>query len=120
MGRTAMMQGDFGNAATWLQKSAALFAELGGCRGTAGSLECIAHFAALTSRQWSAARLLGAAAALREVTGERLPPSEQAGREETALAVQAALGEQAYALACEEGRALRPESALAEALTLLR
>jgi hypothetical protein len=63
-----------------------------------------------------AARLLGAAAALRDTTGPPVPPIDQAEREQHVSALRAALGEPAFAAAWAEGRRLTPEQAIHVAL----
>ena len=63
-----------------------------------------------------AARLLGAAEALREATVSTIPPDEHAEYAEAAAALRSALGEEAFAAAWAEGRALSMESAIALAL----
>ena len=64
-----------------------------------------------------AARLLGRADALREETASRDDnPVERRVRDETEAGLRARLGEDAYAAAYAEGRALTLEDALALAL----
>jgi len=63
-----------------------------------------------------AARLLGAATAVREALGAPLPAHEQADVERFVAAGRAALGEEQWALALAAGRALSLNEAIAEAL----
>ena len=63
-----------------------------------------------------AARLAGAAEALREASGYELEPADRAFRERYSAEVRAALGEAALEGAMAEGRALTLEQAMAEAL----
>ena len=63
-----------------------------------------------------AARLFGAAEGLREVMGAPLPPADRAGRDRSVAAVRSALGEEAFAAAWAEGRAMSLEAAVAFAL----
>ena len=62
-----------------------------------------------------AARLLGAAAALRERSGGAIWPAERGRLERAAAAARAALGEEAYARAAAAGRALSLPEVVAEA-----
>jgi hypothetical protein len=63
-----------------------------------------------------AARLFGAAEALREAIGTPLPPADRAEHDRSVAAVRTALGEEAFAAAWAEGRALTLEHAVAFAL----
>jgi len=63
-----------------------------------------------------AARLFGAAQALREAMGASLSPSEHTDDERHTAATRAALGEEAFAAAWNEGRSLSLEQAIALAL----
>ena len=63
-----------------------------------------------------AARLLGAAAALREGTGTPRPPIECTEFDRRLDAVRSALGEARFAAAWSAGRAMSAQQALAETL----
>ena len=63
-----------------------------------------------------ATRLSGAAEALRAAIGVPLRPHEQASHTQAVQALRAALGEEAFANAWAEGRALSLEEAVALAL----
>jgi DNA-binding CsgD family transcriptional regulator len=63
-----------------------------------------------------AARLLGAAAALQDVTGDFLEPIDRADFDANAARARAKLGEQAFAAAWAEGRAMSMDQAIAHAL----
>ncbi len=69
-----------------------------------------------TGQPESAARLLGAAEAVRQAIGARLPPVERADYEATVQATRAALGDEAFAAARAAGLALTLEQVVAEAL----
>src|SRR5207237_4011188 len=77
---------------------------------------CLEGWAGVVATQeepvW-AARLWGAAEILREVMGTPIPPSERAEYERSVAAARAHLGEQAFATAWAEGRAMSPEQVLA-------
>jgi predicted ATPase/class 3 adenylate cyclase len=90
-------------------------------QGTRGDsiIEDLAGLAAIASlfgQLERAARLLGAAAALRETIGTPQPKVERQDTEEAVAAVRAALGEEAWAAAHAAGQALTLEEAIAEAL----
>jgi hypothetical protein len=67
-----------------------------------------------------AARMLGAAAAMREATERGMPPSRRGRLEATEAAARAALGADAFAAAYTAGGALGREAAAAEALALAK
>jgi tetratricopeptide (TPR) repeat protein len=95
---------------------------LGLCRETGRyweSIDTLVSAGHLAQRQCSparAARLFGAAEALRESIGEAMPPVERAGYEGSLTAVRAALGEERFAAAWAEGQALSREQAIQYAL----
>jgi DNA-binding NarL/FixJ family response regulator len=60
-----------------------------------------------------AARLWGAAEAMREATGAPIPPVERADYERALASARAQLGEKTFAAAWEEGRTMTVEQALA-------
>jgi hypothetical protein len=80
----------------------------------------MAWVAAATGDASKAARLLGAAEAMREATEGGMPPSRRRRLEATEAAARAALGADAFAAALAAGRALGREAAAAEALALAR
>jgi DNA-binding CsgD family transcriptional regulator len=79
------------------------------------ALEGLAAVAAACQQSERAARLLGAAEALRERLGAVLGPGQLLEVERTTAAARAALDEAAFAAAWAEGRRLSPEAARAEA-----
>lgn len=85
--------------------------------GLAISLEGLARTTSAQGNHNRAARLLGAAAALRETIGAPLSRSEQNDLERTDAAVRVHLERDAYAAAWAEGQALTAEQAAAYALT---
>jgi predicted ATPase/DNA-binding SARP family transcriptional activator len=78
--------------------------------------EGLAAVLALTGRGEEAAKLLGAAEALRESLGVGLAPAEQATHDETVAAVSDALGERRFSAAWRQGRELALDEAIAYAL----
>jgi hypothetical protein len=113
----AYRQGDYAAARSLHEEGLAIFRELGDKGGIAQSLESLAGLAAVWGRGLErAARLWGAAAALREAIGAPLPPSEREKYEREVGAARAALGEEAFASAWAEGEAMTLEQAIAYAL----
>ncbi|MGI9022429.1 MAG: LuxR C-terminal-related transcriptional regulator [Acidimicrobiales bacterium] len=92
-----------------------LYARAGALPAMASSLESLAGLAA-GARSAMAARLLGAAQALRDPQGWARPQAEQAGYEVDLARVRAALGEEEFAAAFAEGEALSAEEAVAYAV----
>jgi tetratricopeptide (TPR) repeat protein len=78
--------------------------------------EGLAAVLTLTGRLEPAARLLGAAEALRESLGVGLAPAERETHEETAAALREALGEQEFSAVWRLGRELALDEAIAYAL----
>ncbi len=119
LGTVAEDQGDYERAAAFHSEALALAEELGDRLGIAdvlGNLSAVArHWEARPVR---AARLLGAAAALREAIGVVPPPFDHARHDRVETAVRAALGETTFRVAWAAGRALPLEEAVAEALAL--
>jgi predicted ATPase/DNA-binding SARP family transcriptional activator len=74
--------------------------------------EGLAAVLALTSRAEEAAKLLGAAEALRESLGVGLAPAEQATHDQTVAAVLESLGEETFAAAWGAGRELALDEAI--------
>ncbi len=75
----------------------------------------IAAVTATRGQPRRAARLLGAAATLREAGGTPLRPVDRADYDRTVTAARTALGDNAFAAAWAEGRALSLEQTVAEA-----
>ena len=117
LGLLAYRRGDAARAMAHLAESLTLCYEIGARHWTAQTMERLAAVAVGDDRAELAARLLGAATALREATGRRLPPGERAGIEATATAARSAVGEAVFAAAAADGQA-RPESAIAEAIAV--
>ena len=80
-----------------------------------GTVECLARLAADGASPQAAARLLGAADAIRQRTGRARYPVYQAGYDAAVAAVRDALGQQDFDLVWAEGAALSTEEAIAYA-----
>lgn len=119
LGRVAARQGDLPTAHTFFKESLALFQELDDQRTSATCLEGWASVVARQGESVWAAQLWGAAEVRRAASAPANPfalfiiTDEQADDERMRTVVQAQLGEQAFAQALAEGRAMRPEQALA-------
>jgi predicted ATPase/class 3 adenylate cyclase len=118
LGDVARYQGDLTQAMTFYAESLALRRELGDRPETARTLEGVAGVAMAHERPERAARLFGAADALREAVGVPAPPSRRARNERALRTVRAALADGAFAAAWAEGRVMTLEQAIAYALEL--
>jgi tetratricopeptide (TPR) repeat protein len=118
LGEVARDQGDHVAAATYYREGLALWAALRDRWNTTTTLDGVAVLALDRGQPERAARLFGAAAALRESVGAPLAANERADNERYVDLVRVALGNEAFMTAWETGRALSLEGAIAEALTL--
>lgn len=116
LGMALVAQGDHESALPVYMESLGLFQAVGSTWGLAYSLEGIASVACAQGQPARAARLCGAAEALREAIGAPLPPLDRAGYDHTVDAAQAALGHEVFGEAWALGRTLSLEQALAEAV----
>jgi hypothetical protein len=80
-------------------------------------LEGLAAVVAVQGELPWAARLWGTAEALRDGMGTPIPPAYRADYERSVAGARSQLGEQAFAAAWEEGRAMTVEQVVNEALT---
>jgi non-specific serine/threonine protein kinase len=115
LGLAAVQCGDAAPAATWLRRSLALRHRHGERLGVAACLEALAR-AMVGSDPAGAARLLGAAAALRQALGTPVPTLDRPGYAETVQVARATLGEAAFAGAWDQGRLEPLEQLIAHAL----
>ncbi len=74
--------------------------------------------ARVASRAEQAARLFGAAAALRDAIGAPLPPSDQTDVDRGVAAARGAMGDEAFQAAWEQGRSMSLDQAVEEALAV--
>jgi tetratricopeptide (TPR) repeat protein len=116
LGFVACYQGKLEEARSLFTESLKLGIQRGLQREIAPVLEGFARVAGAQAQAERAARLFGAAAALREATSTPLLRSRRADHEQQVAAVHADLGEEAFAAAWAEGRALTLEHAVAFAL----
>jgi predicted ATPase len=113
----AVAHGDLARAQIMLEESLSLHRDLGYRTGAVEGVEDMARIAAALDHPGRAARLLGAAAALRTASGEARPPYLQAPIDAVVDSVRAALGTDAFDTAWTEGSALSIEQAIVAALT---
>ncbi len=115
LGWVVLARGDSARARTLLLEGLARNRDRGLRWGVAYALEGLAGVAGAQGRATGAARLGGAAAALREAIGAPLPPIERRHHERALAAARAQLGEAAWRAAWDAGRALPFERVLAVA-----
>jgi hypothetical protein len=108
--------GDAAAAKPLLGESAARFVRLGNQRGVAFALESLAGVAVAQREAERAARLWGAAEAVRDAFGMPLPPSQRAAYERDLARARSQLDEAVFAAAWSEGRELEPKQAVAYAV----
>jgi tetratricopeptide (TPR) repeat protein len=122
LGKVAHAQGDNSRAAHYFAEGLALNRKHMSRGGAPGrdleerGLEGLAGVAAAQEQPERAARLFGAAEALREVIGEPLAPAYRAAHERDVAAVRALLGDATFEAAWAEGRSMTLEQAIAYAL----
>jgi tetratricopeptide (TPR) repeat protein len=109
-------QGDYGRATALLEESLSLFRELEDRRGIAQCLEGLAAAVGAQGGPECAARIFGAAEALREVIGVPMQFSDRADYDRSVASVRTALGEEAFSTAWAEGRKMTSEEAVEYAL----
>ena len=112
----ALQQGDGSAAAEYCRQSLVIWRDLQDTHNVAMAVESLAWAVGAQGHAERAARLFGAAEALRELVGTALLPHWQADHDRARAAAQAALGERAFARAWEEGRAMTAEQAIAYGL----
>jgi hypothetical protein len=116
LGMVALAQGDDGRAAALLQESLRNSRDIGSRDLGGESLEGLSWVVAAQGQPRRAAALSGAADALRAALAVPLQPDRRAEHDRAVDAMRAALGEEAFAAAWAEGRALPLDEAIALAL----
>jgi tetratricopeptide (TPR) repeat protein len=116
LGLLAQSQGDRQAARAFHEESLTVFREIRHGSGMMGCLEGLAVVAGAQGEWERAARLFGAAKALRRAMAAPLSARECTEVDRHLTAVRVALGEAAFAAAWAAGRALTLERAIAEAL----
>jgi class 3 adenylate cyclase len=116
LGNVARDQGDYGAARALHEESLTICREIGDRQGIVKNLEGLAALAVTQAQPECAARLFGTAESIREAFHFPLPTADGAEHERFVAAVRAALGEEAFATAWAEGRAMTTEEAVTRAL----
>jgi len=116
LGELTRQQGDTGAARPLLAEALTLMHQVGDRANLANALESHAALASDEKRHAHAARLFGAADAMRQAIGVPLPPANRHEVDVPFAAARAALGETAFAAAGKAGRTLSLEEAVAFAL----
>jgi len=117
LGLVALAQGEPVRAHAYLTESLAQFQEQGNKRRCAECLEGLAGVATVQAQPARAARLWGAAEALRAMIGAPMRPIERPTHDRHVSAARAQLDEATFAAAWANGRALTIEQVIAYALT---
>ena len=116
LGWLALEVGDYGRSQSWFQESMTLRAQSGQKIALSPGLEGCAILAAAMGQPARAARLMGAAQALREAMRDPLPLNEAAFIERWLLQARASLDAPVFETELAEGRAMTMEQAVAYAL----
>jgi predicted ATPase/class 3 adenylate cyclase len=117
LGEIAYKEGEHAAARALHEQCLTIRRELGDRRGIADSLESLGYVALAEDRPDTAARMLGAAARLREDIGAPLPGSARAHYDERVAALRLALGDAAaFERGWNAGRAMAMEDAIRHAL----
>ncbi|MDQ3654840.1 MAG: tetratricopeptide repeat protein [Chloroflexota bacterium] len=116
LGVLNLLRGEPARAFAPLREALGLYVALGDRDGIAESLEGLGGVGSTPD----AARLLGAAEALRQILGRSMSPAERATNALIAGPIRAAIGEDAFAAAWAAGRALTIEDAVATALAMTK
>lgn len=117
LGRLASSQGDHARAIPLLRQALTLWRDLGDLRDVAVGLDGLALAATAQRNARTAARLFGAAAAVRERPDLTRNPIWEDDHARAVEATRASLGEAGFMAAWEAGRALPLELAIDEALS---
>ena len=116
LGNVALEQGDLRSATTYQRQALMLKPGLGARRPIAITLEALAAIAATDGRARRAARLLGAASAIRELIGTPQPAPERTAISKAVAQAKAVLCALEWHAAHLEGKSLSIEQAIAYGL----
>ncbi len=116
LGCLALDQADYGHARFLLVDCLRLLREVGDRLVGVGALESVARLSLAQQDSQSAARLFGAAEALREHLGAPIPPIEREKLTQAAVSLREAMDEESYTAAWTQGRAMSWEEAVEYAL----
>ncbi len=113
LGCVVQARGEYGRATGYLREAVALGQDIGARGLLAEALEGMAWLDSAEGKATRAARLGGAAEALRATLGQTLHLVLRAGHEQAIRTTRETLREEAFAAAWEAGRALPLEEAVA-------
>jgi tetratricopeptide (TPR) repeat protein len=116
LGFVANFQDDYGQAATFFERSLALFQKHGGIRGIVDCVAGLGGVAGGIKQPERAARLLGAAQALREALHFRLEYADRIEYDRDVATMREQLDEATFAAAWAEGQMMTLEQAVDYAL----
>ena len=116
LGLVAFVQGDYEQALALQHEALTLWRQVTNKPWLARGIEHFALIAAATKASERAARLFGAAAALREQFNASLPPNDREFNARYIAEATAVLGPERFAAAWAEGQAMSSEEAIAYAL----
>jgi predicted ATPase len=119
LGYVARARGEYVQALAVYEESLALLYGVGDKIGIAQCLEGIAYTVCAQGQAGRAARLLGAAAALRDTVGAPLPPMERPLHNRDVTTARTALGDSGYAEGWAAGRRLPLDQTISYALSSL-
>jgi predicted ATPase/transcriptional regulator with XRE-family HTH domain len=117
LGYVARARGEYEQALAVYEESLALLYGLGDRVGIAQCLEGMAYTVCAQGQAGRAARLLGAAAALRDIVGAPLPHRERAMHNRDVATTLTALGDRGYAEGWAAGRGLPLDETISYALS---
>jgi predicted ATPase len=112
LGKVAYAQGDYPAARSLYTEAITMMYQLEDKGGVPFVLEAFGYLALAEKQPQQAAQLLGAAEALREITGSLLPPISRADHERDVAEIRARLSIEAFAAAWAEGRAMTLDQAV--------
>jgi len=113
---TAHLQGDMARAVRLQREALTLVLDRADPENVAAGIEKLADIAVARHRGLRAARLLGAAAAVREAGHAPLPPADRQLQERTVARARVLIGDAAFEAAREAGRGLTPREAVGHPL----
>jgi tetratricopeptide (TPR) repeat protein len=117
LGLVTFKQGEYEKSEAYLKESLLPSIRRSGDEWFGASLlEVLATLAAYRGDPTRAARLYGAAEAMREEIGTTVLPYEVIEHERGTMSARKALGEEGFTVALAEGKAMTPEQRIAEAL----
>ena len=118
LGIVAREEGDYAAARAFLAEGLAIRHAIGNVHGIVLSLYALGRLATAQGEAEQAARLFGAMEALCESIGIAVPSDEVDHYEQDLATLRTALGEEAFAAAWSEGRAMQPEHAVTHAFAV--